>query len=103
MAHPSLSAIAHVSCPRIAGTRDKVIHDYCGVDIELVWTVATTTLDRLRHTYKPFCRQNSNSREGLHNTGLELTLRSSYPQEAFALQLTLLGKHFGSRSSNPRR
>ena len=28
------------------------------------------------------------------NTGLELTLRSAYPREAFALQLTPLGYHF---------
>lgn len=25
---------------RIAGMRDKVVHDYMGVDIEMVWTVA---------------------------------------------------------------
>lgn len=34
---------------RIAGMRDKVIHDYMGVDVELVWTVATTMLDQLGH------------------------------------------------------
>ena len=34
---------------RIAGMRDKVIHDYMGVDFELVWTVASTMLDQLRN------------------------------------------------------
>lgn len=33
---------------RIAGMRDKVIHDYMGVDFELVWTVATTMLEQLK-------------------------------------------------------
>lgn len=33
---------------RIAGMRDKVIHDYMGVDIELVWTVAETLMPQLR-------------------------------------------------------
>jgi len=33
---------------RIAGMRDKVIHDYMGVDVELVWTVAETLMPELR-------------------------------------------------------
>ena len=33
---------------QIAGMRDKVIHDYMGVDYELVWTVATEMLGSLR-------------------------------------------------------
>ena len=33
---------------RIAGMRDKVVHDYMGVDVELVWIVATTMLEQLR-------------------------------------------------------
>ena len=37
------------------------------------------------------------------NTGLDLTLRSAYPREAFALQLTPLGEHLGSRRSHPSR
>jgi hypothetical protein len=39
----------------------------------------------------------------LPNPGLELTLRSAYPRTAFALQLTPLRLHLGSRSSNPSR
>jgi len=34
---------------RITGMRDKVVHDYMGVDSELVWTVATTQLEELRN------------------------------------------------------
>ncbi len=32
---------------RIAGMRDKVVHDYMGVDIELVWTVVHRDLPKL--------------------------------------------------------
>jgi uncharacterized protein with HEPN domain len=32
---------------QIAGTRDKVIHDYLGVDVELIWNVASTLLPEL--------------------------------------------------------
>ena len=33
---------------RIAGTRDKVIHDYFGIDVELIWTVVESLLPELR-------------------------------------------------------
>jgi uncharacterized protein with HEPN domain len=33
---------------QIAGTRDKVIHDYLGVDVELIWNEARILLPELR-------------------------------------------------------
>jgi len=32
---------------RIAGMRDKIVHDYMGVDIELIWAVVQRDLPRL--------------------------------------------------------
>ncbi|NUM55303.1 MAG: DUF86 domain-containing protein [Candidatus Hydrogenedentes bacterium] len=33
---------------RIAGLRDKLIHGYFGVDLEIVWSIATTDAPNLR-------------------------------------------------------
>lgn len=47
---PADLRVAHPDVPwtQIAGMRDKVIHDYMGVDYELVWTVATELLSPLK-------------------------------------------------------
>lgn len=47
---PNDVRVANPSVPwtRIAGMRDKVIHDYMRVDYELVWVVVTTMLEPLK-------------------------------------------------------
>ncbi|MBI3491219.1 MAG: DUF86 domain-containing protein [Acidobacteria bacterium] len=37
---------------RIAGLRDKVIHDYFGVDLEIVWAVVEKELPKFRSAIK---------------------------------------------------
>ena len=44
----SKSRQAHIPWKQIAGLRDKVIHDYFGVDLDIVWAVIEKDLPELR-------------------------------------------------------
>ena len=44
---------------RIAGMRDKVIHEYFGVDLQLVWTVAQENLPELKKAIRSILKDSA--------------------------------------------
>lgn len=48
LSEPTKSRQPAIPWKQIAGMRDKVIHDYFGVNLEIVWAVVQKELPRLR-------------------------------------------------------
>ena len=44
----------------MSGTRDKMIHDYFGVDYEIVWDIVDNKIPDLDHFINEIIRENTN-------------------------------------------
>lgn len=43
------SIYPHIEWKKMAGTRDRLIHDYFGIDYDIVWDIIQTKLPDLHH------------------------------------------------------
>lgn len=48
----------------MAGMRDRLIHDYLGIDYEIVWDVVQNRIPELRRQISPILEEWKRTREG---------------------------------------
>ena len=49
----------HIEWEKMASTRDKMIHDYFGVDYEIVWDIVENKIPDLDHFINEIIKENS--------------------------------------------